>query len=68
MLSLLQNKPPAALIDKDTLQTAKLKGREEGAQQNKIDIALKMLAAGSLVEFILRMTGLPLGEVSKLQH
>ncbi len=56
------------LIDKDTLQTAKLKGREEGAQQNKIDIALKMLAAGSPVEFISQITSLSLDEVRKLQN
>ncbi len=55
------------LIDKDTLQTAELKGMQRGAKQREIDIALKMLVAGSPVEFISQITSLSLDEVRKLQ-
>lgn len=47
---------------------ARAEGVEQGAKQREIDITIKMLDAGSPVEFISQITGLPIEEVRKLQH
>lgn len=60
------------LSEKASLQTAELKGVQkgiqQGAKQREIDIALKMLDAGSPIEFVSQITGLSVEEIRKIQH
>ncbi len=68
------------LSDKASLQTAKLKGREEGIQEGlqqgvqkgkqeeKFDVARRMLAKGNSVEDAAEIAGLSVEKVSKLRQ
>lgn len=56
------------LSDKASLQTAELKGMKKGAQQRELDIALRMLDAGSSIEFVSKITGLSVEQVFKLKN
>ena len=51
---------------KNSLDTAKEEGREEGREQRNIEIAKKMLAAGMHVDIIINMTDLSKDEIEKL--
>ena len=49
---------------KNSLDTAKEEGREEGREQRNIEIARKMLAAGMHIDIIINMTDLSKDEVT----
>ena len=51
---------------KNSLDTAKEEGREEGREQRNIEIAKKMLAAGMHIDIIINMTDLSKDEIKKL--
>lgn len=51
---------------KNSLDTAKEEGREEGREQRNIEIARKMLAAGMHIDIIINMTDLSKDEIEKL--
>lgn len=51
---------------KNSLDTAKEEGREEGREQRNIEIAKKMLAAGMHIDIIINMTDLSKDEIEKL--
>ncbi len=51
---------------KNSLDTAKEEGREEGREQRNIEIAKKMLAAGMDIDIIINMTDLSKDEIEKL--
>ena len=51
---------------KNSLDTAKEEGREEGREQRNIEIAKKMLAAGMPIDIIINMTDLSKDEIEKL--
>ena len=51
---------------KNSLDTAKEEGREEGREQRNIEIAKKMLAAGMDIDIIISMTDLSTDEIEKL--
>ena len=51
---------------KNSLDTAKEEGREEGRGQRNIEIAKKMLAAGMDIDIIINMTDLSKDEIEKL--
>ena len=51
---------------KNSLDTAKEEGREEGREQRNIEIAKKMLAAGMDIDIIINMTELSKDEIEKL--
>ena len=51
---------------KNSLDTAKEEGREEGREQRNIEIAKKMLAAGMDIDIIISMTDLSKDEIEKL--
>ena len=51
---------------KNSLDTAKEEGREEGIEQRNIEIAKKMLAAGMHIDIIINMTDLSKDEIEKL--
>ena len=51
---------------KNSLDTAKEEGREEGREQRNIEIAKKMLAAGMHIDIITNMTDLSKDEIEKL--
>ena len=51
---------------KNSLDTAKEEGREEGREQRNIEIAKKMLAAGMHIDIIINMTDLSKNEIEKL--
>lgn len=51
---------------KNSLDTAKEEGREEGREQRNIEIAKKMLAAGIHIDIIINMTDLSKDEIEKL--
>ena len=51
---------------KNSLDTAKEEGREEGREQRNIEIAKKMLAAGMDIDIIINMTDLSKDEIKKL--
>ena len=51
---------------KNSLDTAKEEGREEGREQRNIEIAKKMLAAGMHIDIIINMTDLSKVEIKKL--
>lgn len=54
--------------ERDMLGTAREEGMLQGKQEEKFDIALKMLAAGSSVEFVSQITGLPVEKVANLRQ
>ena len=51
---------------KNSLDTAKEEGREEGREQRNIEIAKKLLAAGMDIDIIINMTDLSKDEIEKL--
>ena len=51
---------------KNSLDTAKEEGREEGREQRNIEIAKKMLSAGMDIDIIINMTDLSKDEIEKL--
>ena len=51
---------------KNSLDTAKEEGREEGREQRNIEIAKKMIAAGMDIDVIISMTDLSTDEIEKL--
>ena len=51
---------------KNSLDTAKEEGREEGREQRNIEIAKNMLAAGMHIDIIINMTDLSKDEIKKL--
>ena len=51
---------------KNSLDTAKEEGREEGREQRNIEIAKKMIAAGMDIDIIISMTDLSKDEIEKL--
>ena len=51
---------------KNSLDTAKEEGREEGREQRNIEIAKKMLAAGMHIDIIINMTDLSKDKIEKL--
>ena len=51
---------------KNSLDTAKEEGREEGREQRNIEIAKKMLAAGMHIDIIINMIDLSKDEIKKL--
>lgn len=51
---------------KNSLDTAKEEGREEGREQRNIEIAKKMLAAGMDIDIIINMTDLSKDEFEKI--
>ena len=51
---------------KNSLDTAKEEGREEGREQRNIEIAKKLLAAGMHIDIIINMTDLSKDEIEKL--
>lgn len=51
---------------KNSLDTAKEEGREEGREQRNIEIAKKMLAVGMHIDIIINMTDLSKDEIEKL--
>ena len=51
---------------KNSLDTAKEEGREEGREQRNIEIAKKMLAAGMDIDIIINMTDLSKDEIEKI--
>ena len=51
---------------KNSLDTAKEEGREEGREQRNIEIAKKRLAAGMDIDIIINMTDLTKDEIEKL--
>ena len=51
---------------KNSLDTAKEEGREEGREQRNIEIAKKMIAAGMDIDIIINMTDLSKDEIEKL--
>ena len=51
---------------KNSLDTAKEEGREEGREQRNIEIAKKMLAAGMDIDIIINMTDLSKDEIENL--
>ena len=51
---------------KNSLDTAKEEGREEGREQRNIEIAKKMIAAGMDIDVIISMTDLSKDEIEKL--
>ena len=51
---------------KNSLDTAKEEGREEGREQRNIEIAKKMLAAGMDIDIIISMTDLSKDEIEKI--
>ena len=51
---------------KNSLDTAKEEGREEGREQRNIEIAKKMLAAGMHIDIIINMTDWSKDEIEKL--
>ena len=51
---------------KNSLDTAKEEGREEGREQRNIEIAKKMIAAGMDIDIIINMTDLSKDEIKKL--
>ena len=51
---------------KNSLDTAKEEGREEGREQRNIEIAKKMLTAGMDIDIIINMTDLSKDEIEKL--
>ena len=53
---------------KNSLDTAKEEGREEGREQRNIEIAKKMLAAGMHIDIIINMTDLSKDEIDKLTN
>ena len=55
------------LIDQDTLQTAELKGMKKGKQEEKFDVARRMLAKGNSIEDAAEIAGLSVEEVRNLQ-
>jgi predicted transposase/invertase (TIGR01784 family) len=53
--------------DRDELQAAESRGREEGVEKNKVDTAIEMLKENSPLEFIQRVTKLPLETIKNLK-
>ena len=55
------------LHDRDIIRAAKKEGRAEGARENAIETAKKLLAMGLSVEQVSQGTGLSLEEVENLK-
>ena len=55
------------LHDRDIIRAAKKEGRAEGAHENAIETAKKLLAMGLSVEQVSQGTGLSLEEVENLK-
>ena len=55
------------LHDRDIIREAKKEGRAEGAHENSIETAKKLLAMGLSVDQVVQGTGLSIEEVENLK-